>query len=178
MLYSTRPYFQAGMLYKHLTMKKFIFLVLLATVFVPAAQSQIQSKITSLQTSPSGINMAKVSLIYWSRDNKGDISILDSQMIMIPVEVEDISLKLEYRRFVTHEGIPFEKGSKTYIPVYLFYDMETLDPRDDLFLGGVPFIVDKKLILKELKYYEGQFLIDLPFSEAPLGNVSSLSGFK
>jgi hypothetical protein len=74
---------------------------------------------------------------------------------MIPSNPNGHQMKQDLYRFRTLECTPFEKDSLTCLPIHLYFDSETTDPRDDIYLLSVPFRVDKDFMRKELSYYEG-----------------------
>ncbi len=155
-------------------MKTFIAITALF-LFSVNSSGQVMSFISSLQVSDSGINMAEISLIHRSRLNTKDIVDLGSQVFLIPGSQNGKILKIESSRFRTTEGDPFVVDCTAYVPVYLFYDNETNDPRDDLFITSIPFEVEKELILNETKHYEGQKLVTINLKTAPIGDPAPIN---
>jgi len=150
-----------------------IKMTILAVVFITTSSfGQIMSYMTSLKTSDSGITVAEMSLIHRSRTNYKDIRDLGSKLIMIPEELNGQKLKIESYRFRTYEGTPFEMNGTTYVPVKLYYDNETTDPRDDIFILSIPFPVETELVQDELRHYEGEELITSNFEKAPKGETT------
>tara|TARA_R110002050_G_scaffold286087_2_gene436059 strand:- start:1655 stop:2149 length:495 start_codon:yes stop_codon:yes gene_type:complete len=143
---------------------------LLALVLTSSAGfSQISSYVSSLQTSEAGITVAELSIVHRSRSNSKDIRDLGSRSVMISKEIYTPNLKIESYRFLSYAGSPFEINGSTYIPVSLYYDNETTDPKDDIYIVSIPFTVERELVLDELSYYEGEELIGASFEPAPQG---------
>jgi hypothetical protein len=130
---------------------------------------QIMSYMTSLKTSDSGITVAELSLIHRSRSNSKDIRDLGTRMVLIPNQPNGKQIDIEQYRFRTMEGSPFEMNNTVYVPVHLYHDNKTNDPRDDIYLLSIPFPVTTELALEELSHYEGQELISSNFEKAPKG---------
>lgn len=147
-----------------------IRITLLAFVLISSIGfSQISSYISSLQTSDTGITVAELSLVHRSRSNSKDIKDLGSRKLMISTDLYTSNMKIESYRFLSYAGTPFEMDGSTYIPVSLYYDNETTDPRDDIYLVSIPFPVERELIMEELSYYEGDELRRVDFKTAPPG---------
>ena len=133
---------------------------------------QIMSYITSLKTSDSGITVAELSLIHRSRSDYKNIRDLGTKMVLIPNQLNGKKIDIEHYRFSTEESTPFKMNNTVYIPVHLYYDNKTNDPRDDIHILSIPFPVPTELVLEELSYYEEQELIISKFEEASKGNPS------
>lgn len=148
-------------------------MTLLAVVLMTTSSfGQIMSYLSSLKISDSGIAVAEMSLMHRSRSNVKDIRDLGSRLIMIPGELNGQQLKIESNRFRTSEGTAFEMNGITYVPVRLFYDNETTDPRDDIFILSLPFSVETELVLEELSHNQGEELITSNFKQAPKGKAT------
>lgn len=146
-------------------------LTLLTLLFTATcAMGQIVSYISSLKTSESGITVAELSLVHRSRTNYNDIRDLGSRVVMIPKEFQGQKFKIESYRFKTYSLSSFEMDGITYIPVSLYYDSETIDPRDDIYILSIPFPVGTELVIEELSYYEGEELDTATFRIAPKGD--------
>ena len=146
-------------------------LTLLALLFTATcAMGQIVAHISSLKTSDSGISVAELSLIHRSRSNNKDIRDLGNRLVMIPKEFAGKRLKIESYRFKAHALGPFEMDGRTYIPIGLYYDNETIDPGDDIYLLSIPFPVETELAMEELSYYESEDLDTATFRIAPQGD--------
>jgi hypothetical protein len=91
---------------------------------------------------------------------------------MIPKELNRQELKIESYRFRSYEETPFEMDGTTYVPVNLYHDNETKDPRDDIFILSIPFPVETEVVLEELSNYEGEDLITANFEQAPKGETT------
>ena len=148
---------------------KFQLALILSTLMAAPSFGQISSYLSNLKTSESGINVAEISLIQKSRSDDKNVNELGSLLVMIPRELNRVSLKVEYYRFRSIPGTPFKMDGKTFIPVDLYYDSETNDPRDDIFVLSVPFEVDEGLVISELSHYQGISVISAHFQEAPNG---------
>lgn len=131
--------------------------------------AQIQSYFQNLKTSESGINTAEISLIQRSPSDNNETTELGSQITLIPGSINNLSLKMESLRFITHQGNPFILDNVTYIPVRVFYDNQTNDPSDDIHITSVLFPVNKELVLQDLANYEGEELMADSFKDAPAG---------
>lgn len=150
-----------------------IKLTILAAVFISTSSfGQVMSYIDNLQTSDSGFTIAEVSLIHRSISNLKDIKDLGTRIIMIPDNLNGQELKIEYYRFITREGTPFEMNGTAYIPVHLYYDNETTDPRKYIYILSIPFPVETELIVSELNPFESAKLMTPNFKDAPKGNTS------
>ena len=144
--------------------------ILAVVLMTTSSLGQIMSYMTSLKTSDSEITVAELSLIHRSRSNYKDIRDLGTIMVLIPNQPNGKKIDIEYYRFTTIKGTPFEMNNTVYIPVHLFYDNKTIDPRDDIYILSIPFPIPTELALEELSHYEGQELITSNFEEAPKGN--------
>ena len=150
-----------------------IKMTILAVVFMTTSSfGQIMSYMTSLKTSDSGITVAELSLIHRSRSNYKGIRDLGTRMVLIPNQPNGKKIDIEQCRFRTMEGTPFEMNNTVYVPVHLYHDNKTNDPRDDIYLLSIPFPVPTELALEELSHYEGQELITSNFEKAPKGKPS------
>lgn len=150
-----------------------IKMTILAAVFMTTSSfGQISSYVSSLKTSDSSITVAELSLIHRSRSNYKNIRDLGTRMILIPNQPNGQRMKIEQYRFWTREGTPFEMDGTVYIPVHLYYDNETNDPRDDTYILSIPFPVPTELLLEELKHYQSEELITSNFNRAPNGETT------
>jgi len=146
---------------------KKIRITLLALVLTSSAGfSQISSYISSLQTTDKGLTVAELSLVQRSRSNNKDIRDLGSRSVIISKEVYKFDLNIESSRFLSYAGTAFEMNGSTYITVSLYYDNQTADPRDDIYIVSIPFPLVRELVLEELSYYEGEELIRANFERA------------
>lgn len=135
---------------------------------------QMMGYVTSLKTSGTGVNVAELSLVHRDRDNSKVITKLGSQQVLIPNSINGQELKVENYRFLAYNVTPFLLNGVTYVPVQLYYDMETNDPRDDIFILSIPFEVNRKLVEEELAFYEDEELLTADFNDAESGKPTTI----
>jgi len=120
-----------------------------------------------LEDSDKESAFAEITLVHRNRpDQENFVHELGSTSFMIPKEVNGKEIKIVHSNFRITEGYPFIRNNKTYVQVFLYYDNETFDPRDDIFVIAFPFQVDKELIDSELQHYQGQEYVDYNFITA------------
>jgi len=119
----------------------FAFILVSNTCFTQA----LMSHLTSLRTSEAGFAVAEITLAYRSGLKQENIQVLGSQGITIPEKQNGTLFTIAYNRFGLREGMPFEMDDAFYLPVHLSYDMETIDPRDDVFIYTFLFPIDAEL---------------------------------
>lgn len=116
-------------------------------LLITSSFGQLMSHLTGLETLESGSILAEISLIHRSAADYRVISTEGTQSVIFSTLHNGKELKVAYKNFDTREGSHYEVDGVTYVPVYLYYNNETPDPRDDIFIIGIPFPVDKKLIV-------------------------------
>jgi len=151
---------------------KYLKIAVLSLFMFNSAYGQLHANITNLRTSESGITVAEISLLHISRDTVPEHKLIGKTQLMIPSSLMGQSFKIEYYRFLSHAGRVFELEGKVYVSVSVYYDNETLTPKDDVFIASMPIEIDKDLAIEELNHYEDKDLITDDFNEAPHGESS------
>ncbi len=149
---------------------KYLKIAVLSLFMFNSAYGQVHANISSLRTSESGITVAEISLLHISRDTVPEHKLIGKTQLIIPKMGQ--SFKIEYYRFLSYAGSLFELDGKVYVSVSVYYDNETLTPKDDVFIANVPIEIDRDLAISELNYYEDEDLITDDFKEAPRGESS------
>lgn len=134
-----------------------------------SAYAQIMGYLTEFKTSEDKKTVAELSLIHRSHDNYKDIRNLGAQLVTIPSTIQGQKMKLERYRFAVMTGEPFTMDQTVYIEVRLFYDNETVDPRDDLHLISIPFPVETELVEAEIEHFGHGEIATAPFRTVPPG---------
>lgn len=119
---------------------------------------QFMSHLTGLETIEAGSILAEVSLIRRAAEDYRVISTEGAQSVIFSSRYNDKEMRVEYKNFDTREGSHYEVDGVTYVPVYLYYNNETPDPRDDIFIIGIPFPVDKELIVDSTNVHKYKIL--------------------
>lgn len=153
-------------------------------ILITSSFGQLMSHLTGLETLESGSILAEISLIHRSAANYRVISTEGAQSVIFSALHSGKEMKVDYKNFDTREGAHYEVDGITYVPIYLSYNNETPDPRDDIFIIGIPFPVDKELIVDhanvhKYKIYttavlEEKYLPEQPKKEGHKGNDSGI----
>ncbi len=136
---------------------KTIFIILGFIAMCETSFAQFMGYLTVLDDSDKEAAFAEVKLVHRSRASaENAFEELGTTTFMLPKVVCGKEIKIVHNRFRITEGHPFIRDDKSYVQTFLFYDNETLDPRDDIFIIALPFEVRKDLIDSELQHYEGE----------------------
>ncbi len=117
-------------------MKAKLIIAVLAISFTTSAQPK--EWISGVYLSAENKGVVEVSLYEQmkSLDNPNDDVRLGKSALLIKSPNQD-SIKMEFYRFRCSMGKVYVEESVSFIQVFVFYDKETVDTRDDLFLGEV-----------------------------------------
>lgn len=127
-------------------------------LLITSGFGQFMSRLTGLETIEAGSILAEVSLIHRAPEDYRVISTEGAQSVIFSSRYNDKEMRVEYKNFDTREGSHYEVDGVTYVPVYLYYNNETPDPRDDIFIIGIPFPVDKELIVDSTNVHKYKIL--------------------
>ena len=142
-----------------------ISIIVLSLVFLSYNSiAQFMGYVTKLEDSKGEFAFCEITLIHRSREAPEKfIYEAGSTIFMMPKMINGKKMNINHDRFRVNTGSPFILDNKVYMQVYLYYDCETTDPRDDQFIIALPFEVNKDLMDSELQYYQGQNYMDYGF---------------
>ena len=143
---------------------KILIIVLSLVSLSNSSVCQFMGYITKLEDSKRESAFCEITLIHRSREAPEKfIYEAGSTSFMIPKIVNGKEIIINHDHFQISTGSAFIKDNKVYIQAFLYYDSETIDPRDDEFIIALPFEVNKDLIDRELQYYQDREYIDYGF---------------
>ena len=133
---------------------------------------QLMSHLTGLETLESGSILAEISLIHRSAEDYRITSTEGVQSVIFSTRYNGKELKVDYKNFDIREGSHYKVHGVTYVPVYLYYNNKTPDPRDDIFIIGIPFPVDKELIVDHTNIHKYKIFTSAGLEEKHLQEQS------
>jgi hypothetical protein len=126
---------------------------------------QFMGYLTKLNDSKRESVFSEITMVHRSRESpERFLYEIGSTIFMFPKIVNGKELIINHDHFRIVTGYPFINENKVYIQAFLYYDSETIDPRDDEFIIALPFQINKDLMDRELQYYHGENYIDYGFA--------------
>jgi hypothetical protein len=144
---------------------KILIVVLCLVSLSHNSMGQFMGYLTKLEDSKRESAFSEITLVHRSREApERFIYEIGSINFMVPKMVNGKELIISHDHFQVVTGSPFIRDKKVYIQAFLYYDSETIDPRDDIIMIALPFEISKDLMDKELQHYHGQDYIDYGFA--------------
>jgi hypothetical protein len=123
---------------------KILIIVLSLVSLSNSSIGQFMGYLTKLEDSKRESAFSEITLVHRSREApERFLDEIGSTSFMIPKIVNGRQLIINHDHFRIVTGYQFIRENKVYIQAFLYYDNETIDPRDDELIIALTFHINK-----------------------------------